>query len=594
MDALRNRQMLLILDNFEQVMPAASQIAELLAAASRVEMIVTSRTVLNVRGEVEFAVPTLTLPRPLGGTNHAEQSAAVQLFELAARAVKSDFVITQENAGVVAEICARLDGLPLAIELAAARIKMLSPQAILSRLIDAGQQARLLSGGARDLPARQQTLQNTLDWSYGLLEPREQVLFARLSVFVGGWTLESSAAACGFDSDELEVMDTLSSLADKSLITRVEPHKDGERFAMLNTIREYAATKLDASGETDEARKHHAQYFVQLVQRAEPELRGARQYQWLTRLEHENDNFQAALSWLIEGGDPVTAAQLGWSLRLYWLITSRLSEGLRWMISALSRLDVSPASPPSQIEARARALAVAGLSSAWQGNGDWASFLLQEAESLCVHLTAPDIEALVHAGLAIAALYTPDPNEASIQFEKSLALFRRIGDSWGAAMVMGGIERLAISRGDYVTTQRLFEESQSLAQSLGDSISLSLATFELGRMDLRRQDTDAALKHFGDALRHASHAGYREGIARGLVGLAETVGTCKDAERAATLLGAAHAVRNTLGIPMWQVETSAHDDLVKETRAQMGEKYDQAWSRGARMTLDEAVAYALA
>lgn len=596
MTTLHDRQMLLILDNFEQVMPAAVEVANLLTAAPRIEIIVTSRTVLNVRGEHEYAVLTLALPESApGGANLARlnQSPAIQLFLLYARAVKPDFELSHNNAQAVIEICARLDGLPLAIELAAARVKMLSPQAILSRLIDANaeQQTRLLSSGARDLPVRQQTLQNTLDWSYGLLEPREQTLFARLSVFVGGWTLETATAVCGFDGDELDVMDTLASLADKSLIVRTSG--EAERFHMLNTIREYAAARLMASGEADTLHRCHADCFVAMVEQVEPELKGVNQQAAILRMDRENANIQAALSWLIDNGAPEVAARMGWALRVYWLITSRLSEGLRWMISALSRLDVTPDSPLSLVEARARALAVAGLSAAWQGNADWATFLLNEADALCARLNAPAMSALVSAGLAIAALDDDDTQKSHALFEKSLALFQQAGDTWGAAMVLSGMERLATRRGDFAATQRIYQESQALAQALGDGVSASLATFELGRMDLLRGEAAQAEQRFREALQLASGAGYREGIARSLEGLASAASACNHGERAAQLLGAAHAMRDTIGLQVWQEDNPVYVTMMSTVRAQAGDKYEEAWSRGMSMSAAEVIAFAL-
>jgi predicted ATPase len=595
MTTLRDRQMLLILDNFEQVMPAAVEVADLLTAAPRIEVIVTSRTVLNVRGEYEYAVPTLALPASApGGANFARlnQSPAVQLFLLYARAVKPGFALNGANVQAVADICARLDGLPLAIELAAARVKLLSPQAILSRLIDAEQKTRLLSSGARDLPIRQQTLQNTLDWSYGLLEPREQTLFARLSVFVGGWTLETAAAVCGFDSDELDVMDTLSSLADKSLIVRADG--EAERFHMLNTIGDYAAARLNASGEADVLNRHHADCFLALVERVEPELKGVNQQATLMRMDGENANIQATLGWLIDNGAPEVAARMGWALRVYWLITSRLSEGLRWMISALSRLDVTPDSPLPLIEARAQALAVAGLSAAWQGNADWATFLLTEADGLCARLHAPSMSGLVSAGLAIAALENEDAQASHALFEKSLTLFRQAGDTWGAAMVLSGLERLATRRGDFAATQRIYQESQALAQLLGDGVSASLATFELGRMDLVRGEAAQAEQRFHKALQLAAGAGYREGIARSLEGLASAASACNQGERAAQLLGAAHAMRDTIGLQVWQEDNPAYVNVINTVRAQAGDKYDEAWARGVSMSAAEVITFALA
>lgn len=594
-EVLRARQQLLILDNFEQVMPAASQLGELLAAAPRLEMLVTSRAVLRVRGEYEFAVPTLALPQldiahaPLEAW---QDCAAVQLFLERARAVKPDFELTRDNAPAVAEICARLDGLPLAIELAASRVKVLTPQAILARLIDSEQQARLLSGGPRDLPERQQTLRNTLDWSHSLLSDEEKQLFARLSTFVGGWTLDAATAICGHDSDELTVLDTLGSLVDKSLITRAAAHGE-ERFAMLNTIHDYAAQRLEESGQAEDSRRRHAAHYAALAARAGPELKGVNQHRWVLRLNAESGNLQAALSWMIESGDPDSAVGVGWSLLPYWMIASRLSELLRWMVAALSRLDVGPTAEPRRITSRATALALAGLSAAWQGNPDWATFLLSEAEALLGRAELPAVDALVHSSLAITALYDKDFDAAQRHFERGLQRFRDVGDAWGAAMVLSGIQRVAIRRGDFAATEKLFREGQALADALGDGMSSSLARLELGRMHLLRQELELAEARFGESIQVAYSIGYRESIARCMEGLAAISSARGDGDRAGALLGAAHGVREAVGLNLWQVEAASHDELVQAVKAQLGAGFDAAWARGEAMTLDQAVGLAL-
>lgn len=605
-DALRDKHMLLILDNFEQVLPAAPLVADLLTTAPKLELIVTSRAVLRVRGEFECAVHPLALPQPRSSLSlkpllpvELRKSPAVQLFEARAQALKPSFEITSDNAGAVAELCARLDGLPLAIELAAARVKLLSPQAILARMIESEKESlRLLSGGARDLPTRQQTLQNTLDWSYGLLDKSEQALFARLSVFADGWTLASAAAVCGFDSDEMAVMDTMASLADKSLITHAPEEDDNERFAILNTIRDYAAGQLAANGEARDIRKRHADYFVEMTGRAESELKGARQRESLMRLERENSNVQAALDWLIENGDSETAVQMGWSLLPYWLITSRLSEALRWMTAALSRLDVSPSADGSKptppcVEARARALAIAGFAAAWQGNTDWASFLLSEAEALSDRISDLSLAAMTSAGVAITAMSQRELTTAKSRFETSFKLYCQANDRWSAAMVLNGIERIASLEGDYATTERVHTESQQLAQSLGDKVSMTLSTYEIGRLALLRGDVARAESQFRETVQLAQDAGYREGVAYGLEGLAAVANACKEGGRAAQLLGAAHNIRNLVGAPIWQWYGAAQERLLGEARTQAGSTFDSAWAQGASMTMDQAVEIAL-
>jgi len=300
-EELQQKQILLLLDNFEQVVSAAVQVVDLLSTCPDLKVLVTSREVLHVQAEHEFPVPPLPLPDPKSLPDLATLShnAAVALFIQRAQAVKPDFQVTNANARAIAEICVRLDGLPLAIELAAARMKLLPPQALLARL---GQSLQVLTGAARDLPARQQTLRNTIAWSYHLLDAAEQRLFCRLSVFVGGCTLEAAEAICAAPGDGNEagqVLEIVASLIDKSLLQQIAQEGEEPRFAMLETIREYGLERLEASSKAEVTQRSHAEYFLTLAERAEPEVRSAQQITWIARLEHEHDNLREALRWFI-------------------------------------------------------------------------------------------------------------------------------------------------------------------------------------------------------------------------------------------------------------------------------------------------------
>ncbi len=605
-DTLRDKHLLLILDNFEQVLPAATAIAELLAAAPRVEMLVTSRTVLRVRGEHECAVLPLALPLALPAHREAlpalsfeqiRSGAAVQLFVERARAVKPDFELTPANAQEVAGIVTQLDGLPLAIELAAARVKMLAPRAILAKLIDAGQQAKLLSGGARDLPARQQTLLNTLAWSYGLLTAEEQRWFERVSVFVDGWTLDALLPVCGFE-DEFAAMDAMGSLADKSLIRHEGNGGGEERFSMLRMLRDYAAAKLAERGEADPVADRHAAYFAQLAIRSEQHIKSAGQQEWLAKLDHENSNIQAALNWLIDKGDAAISANAGWALRAYWLITTRLSESLRWMTAALSRLDTAPDADgkvdPGKLAARGRALSVAGFSAAWQGNADWAQFLLSEAESIGKQITDPSQMGMVHTGYAIAAMSTLALEEAQTHFEQSLACYQEAADQWSAVMMLNGLLRVAGQRRDFDTSERVYRELQSMLPILGDSVSVAIAAFEVGFVALQRGNFADADRQLRQAIRMCRDSGYREGVIWSLETMAALAYQLDELQRAATLLGAAHVIRDFIGMPIWQMESAELDTLKEAVKENNPQVYESAWSRGAAMTIDQAVSYASA
>src|SRR4029077_3172691 len=380
---LRARRLVLVLDNFEQVMGAAPLVAELLGAAPGVVALVTSRMVLRLSGEHEFPVPPLPVP-PIGAGDAAEvqRSASVRLFVQRAQAASAGFELTSGNAEAVAEICRRLDGLPLAIELAAARVRLLPPQALLARLND---KMGLLTGGARDLPERQQTLRNTLDWSFGLLSAPEQALFARLGVFAGPFDLpaaEAVGAAGPTDPGRAgHVMDTLGSLVDSSL---VQPQtRDGEpRFELLQTIREYALERLRDGADWREAHARHAAYFRALAEPAPAELQGPGQLAWLDRLETEHRNLGAAMSWLVEQDQLEPAIQLSWATWRFWWLRGHAEE----LASYVDILAKSEHLPPQQ-----RALALSGTGFGLFASGDQATAQPLLEQSLPLHRQAGDM-----------------------------------------------------------------------------------------------------------------------------------------------------------------------------------------------------------
>ncbi len=344
---------MLLLDNFEQLVSAAPVVAELLAAAPHLHVLVTSRTALHLSGEHEFVVPPLPLPdlRDLPPLDRLAQSEAIRLFVERAQAVKSDFALTEENAAAIAAICHDLDGLPLAIELAAGRSKLLSPQVLLPRLRN---RLKLLVGGARDKPARQQTLHGTITWSYDLLDQGEKPLFRRLAVFVGGYTLAAAEAVCNADGDlEGDILDGVAGLVDKSLLQQ-EEQADGEpRFLMMETIREYALERLAASGEAEAMRQQHATFFLQLAEEADPKVRSTEQATWYRRLEVEHDNLRAALHWTLEHQEVEIGLRLAGALWAFW--RQHLREGRSWLEQVL----VQPGAR-ARTAARAKALLGAG------------------------------------------------------------------------------------------------------------------------------------------------------------------------------------------------------------------------------------------
>jgi predicted ATPase len=334
---LRGKELLLVLDNFEQVVEASPLVGELLSSCPRLKVLATSRTALRLYGEQGYEVPSLEVPDPgrLLPIDKLNQYEAVRLFVERAQAAKVDFSITKENAPAVAEICARLDGLPLAIELAAARIKLLPPQAMLKRL---GSRLKLLTGGARDLPTRQRTLRGTIEWSHDLLDKGERTLFARLAVFSGGRTLEAIAAVCDAEGDlPVDALDGVESLLEKSLLRQEEGPEGEPRFVMLETIHEFARERLQASGEAEEVRRLHAEHFLALAEEAEPKLTAPDQVAWLEQLEAEHDNMRAALAWLLEQEEANLALRLEGALWRFWYVHTHLTEGRRWLEEALAK-----------------------------------------------------------------------------------------------------------------------------------------------------------------------------------------------------------------------------------------------------------------
>jgi predicted ATPase/class 3 adenylate cyclase/DNA-binding CsgD family transcriptional regulator len=483
---LRQKHMLLLLDNFEQVVSASEQVVELLAACPQLKVLVTSREVLHVRAEHEFPVPPLALPDPghLPDLAVLSHYAAVALFLQRAQAVKPDFQITNVNAKAIAEICVRLDGLPLAIELAAARMKLFPPQALLARL---DQRLTVLAGSSRDVPTRQQTLRNTISWSYNLLDAAEQRLFRWLSVFVGGCTLEAVESVCAAseDGDEAgQVLDSVTSLIDKSLLQQTEQEGQEPRLVMLETIREYGLERLHMNREMEAARQNHAEYYLALAEKAEPELVGPRQVIWLERLEQEHENLRAVMQWSLEQatgerGDAKTretALRLGGALRQFWYMRSDFIEGRDFLERALSRSDGVIAS------VRAKALFAATRLNESLDYLDRAEALCQE--SLAVYRELGDtagIASSLHL-LAVISWGRGNLTMSRSQEEESLTLFKELGDKRSVAYVLVNLGSLAIDQGEHTRARSLLEDSLEMSRELGDTMSIADSLYHLARL----------------------------------------------------------------------------------------------------------------
>jgi predicted ATPase/transcriptional regulator with XRE-family HTH domain len=591
---LRQRHLLLVLDNAEQVAEAALTVAELLAACPRLVTLVTSRAALNVRGEQRYRVPPLATPRRGRAATHQELAAyaAVQFFVARAQAVQPDFRLDDTAIEAVAGICARLDGLPLAIELAAARVPLLPPPALLARLEQASARLRLLTGGARDLPARQQTLRATFAWSYELLTAEEQALLRRLAVFAAGCALDAAETICGTgeSGDGLaagagDVLDVLTSLMDKSLL-RPEDGTDAEpRFGMLETIREYALERLEESGEDEALSRRHAVYYRALAEQAEPALTGPEQPQWLARLEREHDNLRAALHWARESGDAVFGLHLAGTLWRFWYTHGHLTEGRTWLDGFLE------ASGGGEVPAiRAKGLLGAGVLARMQGDYARAAALCEE--SLTLYRLLGDTQGIAVAlnVLGNAAVNQGDYERAIALSEESLALQRTLGHKRGIALALNNLGMVVLYQGDYRRARILCEESLALARELGDNRSIASALTNLGDVARDQGHCERAAAIYTEGIPLFQAMGDNEGVATCLEGVAVVAGAVGQQEFAARLCSAAVALRETIGAPLQSANRVPFDRALAEAQAALGAAaFDAAWATGQALPLEQII-----
>ena len=592
---------LLLLDNFEHLVQAAPIVAELLVMGPNLKILVTSRAALHVYGEHEFPVPPLALPDPrsMPPVEVLSQYPAVALFVQRAVAAKPDFALNRENAPAVIEICARLDGLPLAIELAAARIKVLSPSSMLTRLAS---RLQLLTGGARDLPQRQQTLRAAMDWGYDLLSAAEQKLFRRLSVFAGGCNLEGAEAVCDTKGDlDLDLLDGMASMVDKSLAQQVQPAKGESRFVMLETIREYALEKLAASGEEALTKRAHAAYCLVLAEEA-TEQGGAEGTEWLGRFACEHDNFRAGLEWLTETGDAEWGLRLGAALFRFWEMREYLAEG-RGRLGKLLQL----AGAVAPTKARGRALFAAGVLAGEQGDYASADGLLGESLDIARQLRDQQGAAVSLNALAVIARGRGDVPVARSLFEESLALWRELGDRKAVARSLSNLanvvklqgdnararslyaECLAIfqglgdrtgvawsinyqgdvarDQGDSAAAQTLYEQGLEIFRELSDRWGIAGTLADLGSLAMEQRDYPTARSLYRESIRNFQELDHKRGIARLLECFAITAAAQCHAERSLRLAGAAAALRQNIGAPLTPAEQAKLEASLQIGRA---------------------------
>ncbi|MGH9971798.1 MAG: protein kinase domain-containing protein [Pyrinomonadaceae bacterium] len=585
-DYLRDKHLLLVIDNFEQVLPAASNIAELLTVGP-IKVMVTSRALLHLSAEREFVLSPLAVPleNSTSSVEDLQEIGAVKLFVERARSARPNFALVEENARSVAEICTQLDGLPLAIELAAARVKILSAQTIRAKL---GNRLKLLTGGARDLPARQQTMRGAVEWSYELLTEEEKRLFRQLAVFSGGFTLEAAETICAsMSTEDIEILDLITSLVDKSLLVPNAQAKRESRFRMLEVIREYASEALEASGDSEEMRHTHAAHFLVLGEEAESHLDSAEAAEWLNRLDEEHDNLRAALRFsLVE--DPEKAARLAIGLRNFWVLRGHLTEGRECLEEALKAGNKVPAS------VRREVLTGAGRMAQLQGDHERARKLYEEG--LAEARAASDLRqmALSSRGLAAMAYLQGDFKSAREFIEEALLISRELNDRFAIAASLNRLGDLARMEGNYAVARTLFEESIAIFSQLDNKNAVSNSLNNLGAVVFAGGDSRAARAYFAEALTTVQEFGNKIVISYSLDGFAAFAAQRGESKRAAQLAGAAEELRQSIGFETEPAERRFRDAYLTELRDALDEAtLSDAYEQGRKLKLDEAITLAL-
>jgi len=639
---LRDKQMLLLLDNFEQVVEVSPRIAELLETCPKLKAVATSRTPLRLRAEKELPVPPLAVPSDQNFTNldNLSQYAAVELFIQRAQAVKPDFNVTNANAPAVAEICYRLDGLPLAIELAAARIKLLTPQGLLTRL---EHRFELLRGGTRDLPERQRTLRGAIDWSYNLLTEGEKKLFRRLSIFIGGWTLEAAETVCDINGGLAQSLDdTLASLIDNNLVIQLQENEDQPRFGMLSTIHEYAFELLKDTDEADTVHCQHAQYYLNFVIKVEPLIRSAERVHWLQVMQQEFGNIRGVLVWSyatknwIEIGQQIVA-----NVGMFWQFGGYIAEGRLWCSRMIDLCDES-----TPISIRVGLLCFSGELAWTQCDYPSAVASLDESLDLCRTLDDKHLLAIVmilrgmvastirdlstattmlqrgiellrtneddwYKAFALSllgeiALYQNDLDRATLFLNQSIALARQQGDPWCMMPSLMGTGQMAVLEGDLNKARLNFKEAVDLMRQASDNLSLSWALNDLGHVMLMQGELDQAGIYLLESLTTANEIGIQGVLLISLVGIAALIArrstNLPDAQQqdtselptAAHLCGATVPFMDTPGIFVWADSKTLYEAAILQVQSLMdADLWEKAYSEGQNLPLDQAVALAI-
>ncbi len=537
---LRDKEMLLFLDNFEQVLDAALLVSELLGAAPKLKVLVTSRLALHLSGEYEYALAPLALPdlNNLPPLQELAENPAVAMFVARAQAVKPQFQLTYNNAATVAQVCHRLNGIPLVIELAAARSKVFTPQDLLARLTN---QLAVLTGGAQDLPARQRTLRGALEWSYDLLQPDECLLFRRLGVFVGEWTIEAAEQVCNLEG-HLQIVDGLETLLNHSLLQSREGIHGESRLTMLELMREYSLEQLTQSGELTTFQGRHTHYYLELAEAAENELAGADQKVWLERLEEEHDNLRTALQWSLEH-EPLTALKMSSALWFFWFTRGYFSEGRFWLNQTIAKTH------PNTPEVKLLSKAMHGAGTLAYQQGDYASAEEILGNALRLRRESNDLAGIAATlnNLGNLAHDKSNLDQAEAYYRESLELRRQVGNRRGIASALNNLGNIALYRGDYIEADKLYNESLSIHRSMGEKGGIAIALNNAGIVALRLGDYARATLMQEESLAIKRELGDEDGASFSLGDLGEVALYQGDYARAEALFNESLAIRRSTG-----------------------------------------------
>ena len=602
-EALKAKRLLLVLDNCEHLVSACASLAsDLLRACPGVHLLASSREPLNVAGEQTYRVPSLSLPDPKQAqtAESLSQFEAVRLFIERAQAVQPSFAVTNGNARAVAQVCFRLDGIPLALELAAVRVRSLSVEEVNRRL---DQRFRLLTGGSRTVLPRQQTLRALIDWSYDLLTEPEKTVLRRLSVFAGGWTLAAAEGVCsGEGVEDWEVLDLLTGLVDKSLAV-YEEGADGDagRYRLLESVRQYAGDRLGESGEGEAVQGRAASWFLAFAEEAAPQLTGSEVAAWLSRLEVEHDNLRASLTWEEQWGDGgEDGLRLAVALRRFWEVRGHFTEGRQWLGRALVRttsgaVGLDGATGPEPSAARALVLNGAGILALAQGDYAEARALLEE--SLTIKRQLGDQQGIAGSliNLGLVASDQGDLADARALYEQGLTILRPLGHQEFIANALNNLGLVASAQGDYAGARALQEESLTIRRQLGDQGGISASLGNLGVVAQAQGDYVEARALSEECLTIMRQLGNQSGIAESLESMAGVVQGQGRPGRAARLGGAASALRESIGSPRHPAEQAEMDKTIASVREALGEEaFAAAWDAGRATPWKQAVEYALA